>query len=109
MRHLLAAVAVLSLSACGPRQVEVRTAPSQSAEVAIDFTNDLSQSVQVFVNTGGSDMFVRQVAAKTTEHLPVPGVSVGTKATLKATPVDGSNGYLKNGVTMTGSVMWRVP
>ena len=35
--RLLAAVAVLSLTACGPRQVEVRTAPSQSAEVAIDF------------------------------------------------------------------------
>jgi hypothetical protein len=109
MRRLLAAVAVLSLTGCGPRQVEVRTAPSQSAEVAIAFTNALSQPVQVFVNTGGSDMFVRQVAANTTDHLPVPGVSVGTRATLKAMPVDGSNGYTKSGVTMTESVTWRVP
>ena len=108
MRGILAAV-LLSAVACGPRQVEVRTAPAQVAEVSIHFTNNLSKAVQVFVNTGGSDMFVRQVAANSTEHLPVPGVSVGTTATLKAVPVDGSNGYLKSGVTMSATVVWQVP
>jgi hypothetical protein len=108
MRATIAAVMVL-LAACGPRQVEVRTAPTQDAEVAIHFTNNLSKSVNVYVNTGSSDMFVRQVAANTTEHLPVPGVRSGTVATLKATPIDGSNGYARSGVTLTEMVSWSVP
>jgi len=108
MRATLAAV-LLFVAACGPRQVEVRTAPTQSADVAIHFTNNLSQAVNVYVNSGGSDLFVRQVAANTTEHLPVPGIRSGTVVTLKATPVDGSNQYSRSGVTMTETVTWRVP
>lgn len=108
MRATLAAM-MLFLAACGPRQVEVRTAPATDAEVAIHFTNNLSKAVNVYVNSGGSDMFVRQVAANTTEHLPVPGISSGSTVTLKATPVDGSNGYSRAGVTMTSMVNWTVP
>jgi len=108
MRAVLAAMTLL-LAACGPRQVEVRTAPSQTSEVAIHFTNNLAKAVNVYVNTGGSDLFVRQVAANTTEHLAVPGVSAGTQATLKAMPVDGSTGYTRSGVTLSGMVTWRVP
>ena len=96
-------------AACGPRQVEVRTAPAQTTEVAIHFTNNLSKAVNVYVNTGGSDLFVRQVAANTSEHRPVPGVSAGTTATLKATPVDGSSGYVRSGVVLSDMVTWRVP
>lgn len=109
MRVTLTALVLLVVTACGPRQVEVRTAPTQSAEVAIHFTNNLSKAVNVYVNTGGSDQFVRQVAANTTEHLPVPGIRSGTTVTLKATPVDGSTGYQRSGVTMTEMVNWRVP
>ena len=104
----LAAVLVLA-TACGPRQVEVRTAPTQSAETAIHFTNNLAKTVNVFVNNGSSDVFVRQVAGNTTEHLPVPGVSRGSRVTLKAKPIDGSSGYEKAGVTMTELVTWTVP
>ena len=102
---LFAAIA----TACGPRQVEVQTAPTQSADVSIHFTNNLSKAVNVYVNTGSSDLFVRQVAANTAENLPVPGVRAGTVVTLKASPVDGSNGYSRGGVTMTEMVEWRVP
>lgn len=109
--RMLATVLILAAggAACGPRQVEVRTAPTQSAEVAIHFTNNLSQAVNVYVNTGSNDLFVRQVAAKTSEHVPVPGVSVGARATLKAKPVSGSAGYERAGVTMTEMVSWTVP
>jgi len=108
MRPILAAV-LLTVAACGPRQVEVRTAPTQSAEVAIRFTNNLAKAVNVYVNTGGTDLFVRQVTANTTEHLPVPGISSGTSVTLKATTVDGASTYSRGGVIMTGTVSWRVP
>jgi hypothetical protein len=109
MRPAIAAV-LLFVAACGPRQVEVRTAPTQSSEVAIHFTNNLSKAVNVYVNSGGSDLFIRQVPANTTEHLPVPGISAGTSVTLKATPIDGSTGYVRTGVTMTTEMVnWRVP
>lgn len=109
MRILSIAAALVLTAACGPRQVEVRTAPTQSAETAIHFTNRLSKTVNVFVNTGTSDVFVRQVAANSTEHLPVPGVARGARVTLKARPIDGSAGYEKAGVTMTETVEWIIP
>lgn len=109
MRILAAAAVVLFATACGPRQVEVQTAPTQSAETAIHFTNNLAKTVNVFVNTGSSDVFVRQVSANTVEHLPVPGVSRGARVTLKAKPTDGTSGYEKAGVTMTEMVTWVVP
>ena len=109
MRFALAALALSALAACGPRQVEVQTAPTQSAEVAVHFTNNLSQPVNVYVNSGGSDMFVRQVGANTTEHLPVPGVSAGTSVTLKATVVGSTTTYQRANVVMSEMVTWRVP
>jgi hypothetical protein len=109
MRIAAAALLLFVAVGCGPRQVEVRTAPTQSAEVAIHFTNNLSRAVNVYVNTGGSDLFVRQVGPNTTEHLAVPGVTAGASATLKATVVDGSNTYTKAGVTLSDMVTWRVP
>ena len=108
MRVIVAAVLVCA-TACGSRQVEVRTAPSQTSEVAIHFTNNLSKAVNVYVNSGESDLFIRQVAANKVEHLPVPGVSAGTRVTLKAKPIDGTTGYERSGVTMTEMVTWRVP
>lgn len=99
-----------ALAACGPRQIEVGTAPRQSADVAIHFTNNLTTAVNVYVNTGSSDMFVRQVNARAVEHLPVPGVSVGTRATLRAVPVgQQTGGYTRTGVTMSEMVTWSVP
>ena len=109
MRILAAAAVMLVATACGPRQVDVQSAPTQSAETAIHFTNNLSKTVNVFVNTGSSDVFVRQVNANSVVHLPVPGVSRGAQVTLKAKPIDGSSGYEKSGVTMTEMVPWTVP
>jgi hypothetical protein len=109
MRLALAALALAAVTACGPRAVEVQTAPTQSAETAIHFTNNLSSAVNVYVNNGGSDLFVRQVGANTTEHLPVPGISSGTSVTLKATVVGSATTYSKANVVMTQTVTWRVP
>jgi hypothetical protein len=108
MRKFLVAGLVL-LAACGPRQVEVRTAPSQTADVSLHFTNNLSQAVNVYVTQSGTDMFVRQVAANSTEHIPVPGVSDGSTVVLKATLVDGSRTYSRTNVVMTSMVNWSVP
>jgi len=71
MRVLMVSLSMLALAACGGRQVEVRTGPEPAAEVAIHLTNNLSQGVNVYVVNGASDIFVKQVAANSVEHIPV--------------------------------------
>jgi hypothetical protein len=106
---LLAASVALSAAACGGRQVEVRTGPTQTAEIGLQVTNNLSQAVNVYVVSGGSDIFLRQVGANATESLPVQGVATGSNVTLKATTVDGTRTYTKDNVTLAGSYRWQVP
>lgn len=102
-------VAVLALSACGPRTAEVRTAPATESDVSIHLTNNLSVAVNVYVAGGGGDMFVRQVGANATEHLPVRGISAGSTVTLKATTVDGARTYERRNVVLRGMLPWVVP
>lgn len=109
MKAFLAGLMLVVAAACSGRQVEVQTGPTPQPEVAIHFTNGDSQGVNVYVNSGGNDMFVKMVAANSTEHLPVPGVSSGAVVTLKATRVDGSKTYTKSGVSMSGMTPWQVP
>jgi queuine/archaeosine tRNA-ribosyltransferase len=96
------------VSACGPRQAEVRTAPT-TAEAAIHFTNNLSQAVNVYVVQGGTEMFVRQVAGNTTEHLPVRGVAAGAQVRLRAVTIDGKSQFDSPTTTLTSMYTWKVP
>ena len=100
--------ALISVSACGPRQVEVRSAPT-SAEAAIHFTNNLAQAVNVYVVQGGTEMFVRQVPANSTEHLPVRGVASGTQVRLRAVTIDGKSQFDSPPATLTSMYTWKVP
>ena len=109
---LAALVAVLSVpAACGPRQVAVRTGESTAAESTIEFTNGLTTAVNVYVrpNSGAGELFLRQVAAQTTETIPVRGVSPGTSVRLRATPVSGNPNYEQENVTLGRGFVWRVP
>ena len=56
---------LVAVSACGPRQVEVRTAPPAPAEVALQVTNNAAQAVNVYVTYNGTDQFVQQVRPTT--------------------------------------------
>ena len=75
MRLFLIA-ALLLATACGPRRVEVRTAPSGSNQSLL-VNNDLPQAVNVYVTVAGSDTFLRQVPAKTSQTVPLPGLNAG--------------------------------
>lgn len=111
-RALLLAPAIASLvalGACGPRQVEVRAAPATQAEVAIHLTNGLRQAVNVYVNANGQDIFVRQVDANSTAHLPVQGIASGTQVTLRATTIDGRYTYDRKNVALSGTFPWSIP
>lgn len=106
---LLAFVLALT-AACGPRQVEVRTAPAAASEQAVQVTNNLSQAVNVYVTTPGSgELFLRQIPANTVEKVPVQGVPNGTNVTFKAVTVDGTRTYQSRNVGLSGLFVWSVP
>jgi hypothetical protein len=110
----LAAALVACLAAptaCGPRQVAVRTGESTAAESTIEFTNNLTTAVNVYVrpNSGAGELFLRQVPAQTTETIAVRGVSPGTAVRLRATPVSGNPNYEQENVTLARGYVWKVP
>src|SRR5262245_39558244 len=86
------AFAIVVSNGCGPRQAQVRTAPT-AAEATIHFTNNLSQAVNVYVVQAGTETFVRQVAANTTENLPVRGIALGSQVLLRAVTVDNKSQF----------------
>jgi hypothetical protein len=111
MRVLMVSLSMLAFVACGGgRQVEVRTGPEPTPDVAIHLTNNLSQAVNVYVVSGGNDIFVKQVAANSVEHIPVAGVPSGATVNLRAVTVDGTHTYTKNNVTLSSTMYdWRLP
>lgn len=112
LRASLCALALASAAACGPRQVEVRTAPptTTGTELAVVLSNSLSQSVNVYATaTGSGELFLKQVPANTVEKLPVQGIASGTAVTFKAVTVDGSRTYQSRSVSLSGSFAWTVP
>jgi hypothetical protein len=110
IRVPLLALALVAATACGPRQVEVRTAPTTATEQAVRITNSLSQAVNIYVTpSGGSETFLRQVPANSAETVPVPGVPSGTSVTFKAVTVDGSRTYQSRSSTLAGQFLWSVP
>lgn len=113
VRASLLALGLATLVACGPRQVEVRTAPEATdaqSGPSVQFTNNLSQAVNVYVTAaGGNELFLRQVGANTVEKLPVSGVAPGSTVTFKAVTVDGSRTYQSRSASLASQFLWSVP
>lgn len=110
MKRLIAMLGlVVAATACGPRQVEVRTGPQPVSEVTLRVTNNLSQAANIYVVHGGSDIFLKQVPANSAESMNVPGISAGVTVGLKATPVDGTRSYTRDNVTLSGLYEWQLP
>lgn len=110
MKKLIAMMTLaVAATACGARQVEVRTGPQPVSEVTLRVTNNLSQAANVYVVNGGSDLFLKQVAAHSAESMNVPGIAAGATVGLKATPVDGSRSYTRDNVTLSGLYEWQIP
>ena len=101
--------ASITLAACSPRQVDVRTAPTQATAVSLQVNNTLSQAVNVYVTVGGTDTFLRQVGANSTATIPVQGVASGTSVNLKAVTVDGAKTYSRSNVVLNGTYVFPLP
>jgi len=113
VRASLVAAALAVVVACGPRQVEVRTAPETATGAnapAVQLTNNLSQAINVYVSvSGGSELFLRQVPANTAEKVPVTGVANGSTVSFKAVTVDGSRTYQSRQSPLSPLFTWSVP
>ena len=108
-RMLVLALSATIVTACGPRQVEVRTAPAQQTQVSVQVNNTLSQAVNVYVSSGGTDTFLKQVGANSSATIPVQGFAAGTAVTLKAVTIDGVHTYSRDNVTLTGTYVFPLP
>jgi hypothetical protein len=111
LRTSVLALALTVSTACGQRQVEVRTAPTTTTgEQTVQITNNLSQAVNVYVTSPArGELFLRQIPANTVEKVAVAGVSAGTNVTFKAVTVDGSRTYQSRNAPLSGTFVWSVP
>lgn len=111
MKILIASLALIvaATSACGPRQVEVTTGAQPAADVTLRFTNNLTQAVNLYVTSAGTDVFLKQVSANTVEMVPIRGLAAGTAVTLKARTVDGTRTYTRDNISLVSNYDWRVP
>ena len=107
---MLLAVSALSITACGQRQVEVSTGAQPQSDVAIHLTNNTTRQLNVYVVHGGQRIFVGQVSANSTQHLPVANVPSGSVVRLEASTVSTTpDTYSRDNVTLSGTVPWQVP
>jgi hypothetical protein len=113
MKSLFAALAfasMLSIAACGQRQVEVTTGAQPQSDVAVHFTNNTSSLVNVYVVHGGQRIFIGQVSGNTTQHLTVANVPSGSVVTLEASTVSSNpRTYSNAGVALSGTYAWQIP
>jgi hypothetical protein len=110
MKRLLSlAIALVAAAACGPRQVEVRTAPTEQTANSVQVNNTLDKAVNVYVTLNGSDTFLRQVSAKSQATIPVQGFAAGSSVALKAVTVDGVSTYSKQNVVLSGTSVFALP
>jgi len=111
MRAVFSALVVgaATITACGPRKAEVRTAPATASQVTIEVQNKLTQGVNVYIVQNGNKTFLRQVNASTTVQVPVQGIPTGTTVGLEATTVDGVRTYTRANVTLSGNIVFPLP
>jgi len=109
MRALLAGALLIATVACGSRKVDVSTAPKAAAAVTLHFTNNDNSAVNVYVVNNGTDHFLKQVPANSTEDLPVSNIEAGTQVRLKATRTDSSKTYTSDPLPLSATTTWQVP
>lgn len=105
---LVALVLSVALVGCH-RSVSVNTAPTPVKPATFRVTNNLTQPVNVYVTSAGTDVLAGQVAPNSTQMLTVPGVAPGSTVSLKARTVDGTRSYSRDDVVLTSSFTWEVP
>lgn len=109
MKAILAAIMMVAVLACGPRQVDMTPGPETGPEATLRVTNNFTQAVNVYVIQDGSEMLVGQVPANSTQQFPVRGLTGTERVNLRARSVDGTRSWDRSNVTLSGIYDWRVP
>lgn len=99
------------LGACAQRKVVVGTGgAATTSATSLQFTNNLAQTVNVYLRgPDGNEVFLRQVAARSTEVVPVRGVREGASVQLRIAPVDGAANITRENVVLGRETPVRVP
>jgi hypothetical protein len=108
-RLLVLTAGVVLSAACGPRQVEVRTAPAAQTQITLQVNNGLNQGVNVYVVMNGTETFLRQVAGNSNVAVPIQGFAPGSTVSLKAVTVDGTRTYTRSNVVLSGTYTFPLP
>ena len=109
LTRLGAMFVLCAASACAPRQVEVRTAPTQATQVSLQVNNNLTQAVNVYIVLNGTDTFLRQVGANSSVTIPVQGFAPGSTVSLRAVTLDGGKTYSRANVVLSGTYVFPLP
>lgn len=112
-RRLGMAIALAGLAAlggCAGRTLEVSTGEVvEGADATLVVTNPFARPMNLYVRPAdGAEIFLRQLAASTTESIPVRGLGVGAVVRLRAASVDGGQAYTREGVVLSRGVTWRL-
>ena len=109
MRAMLAGV-LLAVTGCVRRAPGERRTPCPVRVPLSRFASRTTTTApSTSVVTQGTDMFLKQVAANSTEDLPVANVAEGTQVRLKATRTDGSKTYTSDPMALNAATTWKVP
>jgi hypothetical protein len=109
MKAILAALLMLAVLACGPRQVDTTPGPDTGPEATLRVINSHTQAVNVYVVQDGTQMLVGQVEANSTRELPLRGLASTGPVTLRARSTDGTRTWERPSVFLSGTYEWRVP
>jgi hypothetical protein len=65
--------------------------------------------VNVYVNLNGTDTFLRQVPANSSQTIPVQGFAPGSSVSLRAVTIDGGKTYSRSNVVLSGTYVFPLP
>src|SRR5262249_33452337 len=103
------ALSALTVGACAPRQVEVRTAPTQATSVSLQVNNNLETAVNVYAVFDSVETFLSQVPGRSSQSVPVQGIATGTTVSFKAVTIDGTRRFTRDRVTLSGTYTFQIP
>lgn len=81
---------------------------AQPAQISVQVNNTLAQAVSLHVTVDGTDAFISQVPASSSQTIPLH-YAAGTVATLKAVTADGARTYSRPNIALTGVYKFDIP
>jgi hypothetical protein len=97
------------MTGCANRLIKVRTGSrTPPAAAYLSLENGHTGAVNVYLIAKTTEVFLRQVKARTRETFPVHGVETGTLVSLRAKAVDGQQSWVRDSVALADTIRWNL-